>query len=285
MMDLTLELAVRTELYDISYIIAWKTAGPNGVVRYFVQNRLRNGRTEWSCTIFRTKSLEKRPDRMELYDISYKIAWKTAGPNGVVRYFVQNRLENGRIEWSCTIFRTKSLEKRPDRLELYDISYKLAWKTAGPNGVVRYFVQNRLRNGRTAWSCTIFRTKPLEKRTDRLELYDISYKIAWKMAGPLGVVRYFIQTRLENGRTTWSCTIFHKKSPNRPQEPHNRLPTTDNRQVHDRSRHTARSPNRKSPGGIRHLFRAHAYDALSYSEWKGAEDPHADGNSGGFPRR
>gem|GEM_PF-4841190 len=156
-------------MYDISYKIAWKMAGPFGVVRYFVQNRLENGRTTRSCTIFRTKPLEKRPDRSELYDFSYKIAWKTAGPLGVVRYFVQNRLRNGRTARSCTIFRTKSIEERPDRVELYDISYKTAWKTAGPLGVVRYFVQNRLKNGRTARSCTIFRTKSIEERPDHVE--------------------------------------------------------------------------------------------------------------------
>jgi hypothetical protein len=52
-----------------------------------------------------------------------------------------------------------------------------------------------------AQSCTIFRTKPLEKRPDRSELYDFSYKIAWKMAGPLGVVRFFVQNRLKKGQT------------------------------------------------------------------------------------
>jgi len=198
-MDLTLELAVRTELYDISYKIAWKTAGPLGVVRFFVQNRLENGRTARSCTIFRTKPLGKRPDRSELYDFSYKTAWKTAGPNGVVRYFVQNRLENGRTARSCTIFRTKPLGKRPDRSELYDFSYKTDWKMAGPLGVVRFFVQNRLENGRTEWSCTIFRTKPIGKWPDRMELYDFSYKTAWKTVGPRGGGCPESQYRLTDG--------------------------------------------------------------------------------------
>jgi hypothetical protein len=144
----------------VRYIVQNPAAAPESEqsVRYIVQNPYCGAQISAKCTIFRTKSIVRRPNTGKLYDISYKIQRAAPKSEQTVRYIVQNPACGAQIRANCTIYRTKSSVRRPNTGKLYDISYKIQRAASESEQTVRYIVQNPACGGRISAKCTIYRT-------------------------------------------------------------------------------------------------------------------------------